>query len=409
MSPGGAAVEPPPCSRAARPFHRLILSPMSDVLLFAAPTVNADLRWFSRFKAGDPFPAFTAKGKKVGLLPLLEVARARQESDFDEVVDLTDLLRQLRTRDPKAGVAEAIVAAAKARGVRRFAVPHDFPAGLWVRLRELGLLLELPGKGRDERSSPQVFPGRAIKGKVDQAGIVAGNRGSAAAFRVVERILRESTIKGRWVRWQGKALTAEILHAAAHRAVLEAGCINDHGLIIAPGDQAVDCHAAGNGPVPAHEPIVVDIYPRHLASGLYGDMTRTYVKGRANPERRKMILAVKAAHAAALRVLRAGVTGAAVHAAAADLLKARGYVTEKRKGAYVGFFHGLGHGLGFDVHEEPSVSPRNLAPLQAGHVVTIEPGLYYPGLGGCRIEDVALVTRTGYRLLSRHPYRWEIA
>jgi Xaa-Pro aminopeptidase len=371
--------------------------------------VNADLRWFSRFKAGDPFPAFSCKGRKVGILPLLEVGRAKAESDFDEVLNLTELIRAARVRDPKAGVAEVIVAAAKARGIRRFAVPHDFPAGLWERLRELGLRLELPGKGRDERASPQVFPQRAIKTKVDAEGIAAGNRGSTAAFRAVERILRESVIKGRWVRWKGRVLTAEHLHAAAHAAVLEAGCINDHGLIIAPGDQAVDCHAAGTGPVLAHEPIVVDIYPRHLASGLYGDMTRTYVKGRANDERRRMIATVKAAHAAALKALRPGATGAQVHAAAADLIKARGYFTGQRRGAYVGFFHGLGHGLGFDVHEEPSLSPRNTQPLEPGHVVTIEPGLYYPGLGGCRIEDVALVTKPGHRLLSRHPYRWEIA
>ena len=382
---------------------------MSEVLLFAAPTVNADLRWFSRFKAGDPFPAFTHKGRKVGLLPLLEVTRAKEESAFDEVLNLTELIRAARLRDPKAGVPEVIAAEAKARGIRGFTVPHDFPAGLWERLRELGLRLELPGKGRDERSSPQVFPQRAHKSKAEAEGIAAGNRGSSAAFRAVEGILRESTIKGRWVRWNGKVLTAEVLHAAAHRAVLEAGCINDHGLIIAPGDQAVDCHAAGSGPVPAHEPIVVDIYPRHLASGLYGDMTRTYVKGRANDARRRMIATVKAAHAAALKVLRAGVTGAQVYAAAADLIKARGYFTGTQGDTYVGFFHGLGHGLGFDVHEAPSLSPAAHQPLEPGHVVTIEPGLYYPGLGGCRIEDVALVTKTGHRLLSRHPYRWEIA
>ncbi len=379
-----------------------------EVLLFAAPTVNADLRWFSRFKAGDPFPAFSCKGRKVGILPLLEVGRAKVESDFDEVLNLTELIRAARVRDPKAGVAEVIVAAAKARGIRRFVVPHDFPAGLWERLRELGLRLELPGKGRDERASPQVFPQRAIKAKADAEGIAAGNRGSSAAFRAVERILRESVIKGRWVRWKGRVLTAEDLHAAAHAAVLEAGCMNDHGLIIAPGDQAVDCHAAGTGPVPAHEPIVVDIYPRHLATGLYGDMTRTYVKGRANDARRRMIATVKAAHAAALKALRAGVTGAQVYAAAADLIKARGYATGLKGGVYTGFFHGLGHGLGFDVHEAPSLSPAAHQPLEPGHVVTIEPGLYYPGLGGCRIEDVALVTKTGHRLLSRHPYRWEI-
>jgi len=381
---------------------------MSEVLLFAAPTVNADMRRFSRFKAGDPFPAFSHRGRKVGILPLLEVGRAKEESDFDTVLNLTELIKAARLRDPKAGVAEVVAREARARGIRSFTVPHDFPAGLWERLRELGLRLELPGKGRDERAAPQVFPRRAIKDKVDAAGIAAGNRGSSAAFSAVERILRASTIKGKWVRWKGRILTAEDLHAAAHQAVLEVGCINDHGLIIAPGDQAVDCHAAGSGPVPAHQPIVVDIYPRHIASGLYGDMTRTYLKGKASPERRRMIRTVKDAHAAALRALRAGVTGAAVYAAAADLIKSRGYFTGKKGDTYVGFFHGLGHGLGFDVHEAPSLSPAAHQPLEPGHVVTIEPGLYYPGLGGCRFEDVALVTKTGHRLLSRHPYRWEI-
>jgi Xaa-Pro aminopeptidase len=382
---------------------------MPEVLLFAAPTVNADMRWFSRFKAGDPFPAFSAAGKKVGLLPLLEVGRAKTESDFDVILNLTEMIKAARLKNPAAGIAEVILEAAKAHRVKGFVVPHDFPAGLWERLRELGLKLELSGKGRDERASPQVFPQRALKGKADQEGIAAGNRGSSAAFTAVERILRESTIKGKWVRWKGRTLTAEDLHAAAHQAVLSVGCINDHGLIIAPGDQAVDCHAAGTGPVPAHEPIVVDIYPRHIATGLYGDMTRTYLKGKASPERRRMIQTVKDAHAAALKALRAGVTGSSVYAAASDLIKSRGFVTENRKGTYVGFFHGLGHGLGFDVHEAPNLSPSSHQLLEPGHVVTIEPGLYYPGLGGCRFEDVALVTKTGHKLLSRHSYNWEIA
>lgn len=382
---------------------------MSDVLLFAAPTVNADMRWFSRFKAGDPFPAFSHRGKKVGLLPLLEVGRAKTESDFDVILNLTEMIKEARAKDPKAGVAEVIALAAKARGIRRFTVPHDFPAGLWERLRELGLRLDLPGKGRDERAAPQVFPQRAIKDKVDAAGIAAGNRGSSAGFSAVERILRASTIKAGFVRWKGKVLTAEALQAEVHKAVSDAGGVNDHGLILAPGDQAVDCHCQGSGPVRAHEPIVVDIFPRNRATWLYGDMTRTYVKGKASPERRRMIQTVFGAHQAALKVLRAGATGAEVYAAAANFIKEAGYVTENRKGTYVGFFHGLGHGLGYDVHEEPSLSPRNTQPLLPGHVVTIEPGLYYPGLGGCRFEDVAVVTKTGHRLLSKHPYRWEIA
>ena len=382
---------------------------LPDTLLFAAPTTNADMRWFSRFHAGDPFPAFSAKGRKVGILPLLEVGRARTESDFDVILNLTELITELRRKNPKAGVAEAIVHAAKAHGVRSFTVPHDFPAGLWVSLQKLGLRLSLPGTGRDERSAPQAFPARAIKTPAEQAGIAEGNRAASAGFATVERILRESTIQGAFVRWKGKVLTAEQLQAEVHKAVSDAGGINDHGIILAPGDQAVDCHCTGSGPVRAHETLVVDIFPRNRATWLYGDMTRTYVKGKASPERRRMIRTVLGAHQAALKALRAGATGAEVYFAAANFIKAAGYVTENRKGTYVGFFHGLGHGLGYDVHEEPSLSFRNEKPLLPGHVVTIEPGLYYPGLGGCRFEDVALVTKTGHKLLSRHPYRWEIA
>lgn len=382
---------------------------LPDTLLFAAPTTNADMRWFSRFHAGDPFPAFSAKGRKVGILPLLEVGRARTESDFDVILNLTELITELRRKNPKAGVAEAIVHAAKAHGVRSFTVPHDFPAGLWVSLQKLGLRLSLPGTGRDERSAPQAFPARAIKTAAEQAGIAEGNRAASAGFATVERILRESTIQGAFVRWKGKVLTAEQLQAEVHKAVSDAGGINDHGIILAPGDQAVDCHCTGSGPVRAHETLVVDIFPRNRATWLYGDMTRTYVKGKASPERRRMIRTVFGAHQAALKALRAGATGAEVYFAAANFIKAAGYVTENRKGTYVGFFHGLGHGLGYDVHEEPSLSFRNEKPLLPGHVVTIEPGLYYPGLGGCRFEDVALVTKTGYKLLSKHPYRWEIA
>lgn len=380
-----------------------------DVLLFAAPTTSADMRWFSQFHAGDPFPAFSAKGKKIGILPLLEVGRAKHESDFDVILNLTEIITTLRKKNPKAGVAEAIIDSARKHGVRSFTVPHDFPAGLWVSLQAAGLKLSLPGTGRDERSSPQIFPQRAIKTKAEEAGITAGNRASSAGFSAVERILRAAKIKKGFVHWNGKVLTAEILHAEVHKAVSDADGMNDHGLIIAPGDQAVDCHCAGSGPVRAHEPIVVDIFPRNRATGLYGDMTRTYVKGKASPARRRMIETVFGAHRAALKALRAGATGAEVYFAASNFIKEAGYVTENRKGTYVGFFHGLGHGLGYDVHEEPSLSFRNEKPLLPGHVVTIEPGLYYPGLGGCRFEDVAVVTKTGYKLLSKHPYRWEIA
>ena len=387
--------------RSARP---------ADVLLMATSSKNADFRWFSGFHASDPFPAFSVGGRRVGLLPLMEVARAKTESAFDEVVDLTGLIKDLRRTNPQAGVADAIVFAALERGVQSFRVPGDFPVALYLRLGELGLKLIAPGAQRDERGQPELFPGRWLKSAEEVAGIRAGNAAASAGFRAIERILAESRPDAKGVlRWGGRTLTSEVLKLEAQAEMLRAGGICDIGLIIAAGDQAVDCHCSGHGPVRANQLIVCDLYPRDAASRNYGDMTRTYLKGRAGAKQRRMVEAVLNAQQLAFRALRAGVPGARVHAVVADFFKRRGYPVGMRRGQPVGFFHGLGHGLGYDIHEEPSLSPRNVAPLAPGHVVTVEPGLYYPGVGGCRFEDCVLVTKKGYEMLSDHPYDWEIA
>ena len=235
------------------------------------------------------------------------------------------------------------------------------------------------------------------------------NAAAAAGFKAVERIIAEAVIGPRRVlRWQGRTLTAETLKEEAQVAILRKGGLCDIGLIIAPGDQAVDCHCSGSGPVRAGELIVCDIYPRHIASAQYGDMTRTYLKGKASAKQRKMVHAVLEAQRRAIKAIRAGVTGAKVHTVVQDYFKSLRYKTGLVKGVYVGFFHGTGHGLGYDIHEDPALSTRNPRPLVAGNAVTVEPGLYYPGIGGCRFEDCVVVTKKGREFLSAHPYDWEI-
>ena len=329
---------------------------------------NADLRWFSGFHASDPFPAFSVGGRKVGLLPLLEVGRAKQESALDEVLNLTEIINDLRRTNPLAGVPDAIVFAAVQRGVHRFRVPADFPAGLFVRLGELGLELT-PVNGA-------LFPNRWVKSKAELAGIRAGNRAACAGFKAVERALAEARPdrKGK-LFWKGAVLTAEILQDEVQAAVLRAGGLCDTGLICAPGDQAVDCHCQGSGPIYAGQLLVLDIFPRDRASWNYGDMTRTYLKGKATPEQRRLVAAVKEAHGRILKALRAGVTGAEIHRIPVDYFQSLGYHTGPVNGTYVGFFHGSGHGLGYDIHEEPYLSLRNPAPLRAGNAITVEPGL----------------------------------
>ena len=381
-----------------------------EVLLFATPAKNADLRWFSGFQASDPFPAFSANGRRIGLLPLLEVGRAQKESDFDEVLNLTEIINDLRRTNPRAGIADAITFAALREGIHDFRVPADFPVGLFLRLQELGLNLVSVGSAQDERSAPPLFANRTIKTKNEIEGIKAGNRAACAGFKIAEKILSEAKAdRTGKLKWNKKTLTAEVLHAQVQVAVTAAGAQLDAGMICAPGDQAVDCHSEGTGPISAGQLIVVDIFPRDRASSNYGDMTRTYLKGRATPTQRHMVQSVRQAQRLALKAIRAGVTGAEVHQEVVEYFISRGYKTEQISGQYVGFFHGTGHGLGYDLHEEPYLSARYPKPLLVGQCVTVEPGLYYPGLGGCRIEDCVAVTKTGYQMLSRHPYRWEIA
>ena len=153
--------------------------------------------------------------------------------------------------------------------------------------------------------------------------------------------------------------------------------------------------------------IIVDVFPRMQKTGYHGDMTRTFLKGRANDRQKALVNAVRAAQIAALAKVKAGVSGATVHRAADEAFQSNGFYNERRGESFVGFIHSTGHGLGLDIHEAPRVS-QNSGRLRKGHVITIEPGLYYPEIGGCRIEDVVRGTTEGWELLSSMHYRWAI-
>jgi Xaa-Pro aminopeptidase len=220
-------------------------------------------------------------------------------------------------------------------------------------------------------------------------------------------VLRASRIVGRSLRYRGAVLTSERLKFAIESACLEAGANSSH-TIAAGGDQACDPHDSGSGPLRPHELIVVDIFPRVQATGYHGDMTRTFLRGQASEAQQALVAAVRAAQKAALRTIRAGVEGRAVHAAAVSRFAALGYETKRIRGRSVGFFHGTGHGLGLEIHEPPRLGATAEGVLPRGAVVTVEPGLYYPGLGGCRIEDVVQVTSAAPKLLSRFHYQWQL-
>lgn len=355
--------------------------------------------YYGRVQVHDPFIAFGARGRKITVQSALEFGRVKKTSAFDVVLPREAWLEKARQRyGKKAGIAEIIACLAREYHVRGFRVPDDFPASLYLKLQRLGVRLEL--------ADGMLFPEREIKTNAEIAAIREGNRLSAVGYLAAEKILRAARIKGRTLVHQGQVLTSERLRFALELAIREQGG-DPQDTIVAGGDQACDPHERGFGPLRPHELIIIDIFPRVVKTGYYGDMTRTYLKGRASEAQRKLVATVLDAQRVALRMIRAGVDGRDVHEQVNFMFARAGYETKHGQSGSVGFIHGTGHGLGLAIHEQPRLSTASCQ-LKRGSVVTVEPGLYYPGLGGCRWEDVAQVTAVAPRLLSRHPYDWEI-
>lgn len=375
------------------------MPPSLPPLLYADTHASTDMLYFGRVEVHDPFLAFGAGRKKITIQSSLEFGRVKRTSAFDAVLPLEIWRDRARQHfGAKAGMAEIIACVTRAHKVRKFRIADDFPAALYVKLTKLGLKLEFAGG--------MLFPQREIKTPAEAAAIREGNRLCSVAFGVVEKVLHAARIRGSTLVYQGKVLTSERVRFLMETAIKEQGG-DARDTIVAGGDQGCDPHERGSGPLRPHELIVVDVFPRVVKTGYFGDMTRTYLKGRPREVQRRMVATVREGQLAALRMVRAGVDGREIHGKITEIFTEAGYETKHGKSGSVGFIHGTGHGLGLAIHEPPRISTVNYR-LKAGSVVTVEPGLYYPGIGGCRWEDVVQVTAGPARLLSKHPYNWEI-
>lgn len=371
--------------------------------LYAASESCADLLYLGGVFVPDPFLAVLRGGCSTAVVNRLEFSRVARHSRFDEVLLLETVREEaaavLGLPAGRIGPAGMIRFFAKQAGVQAVEVPPAFPAGITLELQAAGLGVSV---GRDP-----FFPERLRKSDAEARFIRRGNAASAAGIRTAERILRSTTIRGNKLYFEGRVLTSERLRARIDQACLERGASAAH-TIVAGGRQACDPHVTGHGPLRAGELIIVDVFPRVLETGYHGDLTRTFLRGKASPAQRALVAAVRAAQKAAAATVRAGVSGATVHRAAEKVFAARGYATGKGEdGVFSGFIHSTGHGLGLEVHEPPRLAP-GAGRLRDGEVVTIEPGLYYPGLGACRIEDVVRVMASGCEKLSSLHYRWEL-
>ena len=375
------------------------------LLVIGAPQHDAAAYHLSGFLAPDPVICLRAAGKKYLAVSALEYGRAEKEAPADELVSFEELDVIRLARELKSG--ERAFAAATANLLQKIGVdgspvivPSHFGVAYADELRARGFKIEPDGR---------LFADlRRVKTQEEISLIEEAQRALEEACAQAVGILEETEISGEGtLRWRGENLTSELLRSEIDVELLRRGCAADEGTIAAGGPQAADPHERGSGSFKAGETIILDIFPRNQKSRYYADMTRTFVKGEPGAELEKMHDAVLEAQETALSMIRAGVNGRDVHEKVSDILHEKGYKTGKHdqkpgEPLTQGFFHGTGHGVGLEVHEAPRISAVD-EELKVGDVVTVEPGLYQPGLGGVRIEDLVVVTEDGCRNLTRFP------
>lgn len=372
-------------------------SASSTRLIVASSESSADMLYATGFHAPDPFIYLRKDGKTTIVLNDLEIDRGHREAKVDEIVAYSDIVAKLATAGIKsASFGDVLTRFLKERRARTALVPSDFPLGLARSLPVDIRLQPVEGsfwKEREQKTADELNHLRKAL-KITEAGILRG----------IEVLAASEIGRANVLRWAGRALTSETLRAEIDMAVLRAGG-RPGGTIVAGGNQACDPHERGSGQLRANSLIILDVFPRSAKTGFFGDLTRTVARGRANESQRDLWETTREGQALALRKMRPGGDGKVLQDEVRDFFTAEGFPTEKRNGRWSGFFHGLGHGLGLEIHEEPRVGKTTFKP---GRVLTVEPGLYCEGIGGARIEDVVTITETGIRKLSNLPIMLEV-
>jgi Xaa-Pro aminopeptidase len=363
------------------------------LLMVADSERDANMLYATGLFAPDPFIYINFGGRPLLVMSDLEIDRARAQAAHCRVASLSACQQKLRRDGFKSpGYAHVIRQILRGKKMCSAVVPDNFPLGLARELKKLGVKL---------RPLAAVFPKREIKSADEVRKISAALTMAEVGMAEGMEVLRRSKIaRNRRLIYHGLPLTSEKLRSVIDCAILQA-CGLAANTIVAGGRQACDPHERGHGLLRANEPIIIDIFPRSQKTGYFGDITRTVVRGRANEAVKKLYDTVLRGQKIGFEKIRATVPTSAVHRAVQDFFVQQGYKTGRHNGRMEGFFHGTGHGLGLEIHEAPRVGATSAGKLRPGHVVTVEPGLYYPEIGGVRLEDVALVTGNGARNLTR--------
>jgi Xaa-Pro aminopeptidase len=366
---------------------------------------NSDLYYTTGFGAPDPFFGVYTPESTAILVSSLEYGRAKKEARADVVKRQTEYdPREKREEYGEAKVQQKVLAEFLADvDVESMATQFGFPAGLADGLRQEGFAVD-----PEYSQQSEVMKVRAVKTDEELEHIREAQKANEDAMHAAERLISEATVDDDGVlHYDGTPLTSERVTEEIEVALIRQGCALDE-TIVSCGEHAADPHDRGSGPLEAGETIIIDIFPRDKASKYHADMTRTFVKGEATDTQHEWFDVTDEARKAALDAVEAGATGEDVNQAVVDVYQEHGYPTVfTDPQTETGFIHSTGHGVGLDVHEAPSIS-LNGEELEPGHVITIEPGLYDPAVGGVRIEDIVVVTDDGYENLTDYPIELEV-
>jgi Xaa-Pro aminopeptidase len=374
---------------------------MTDILIYGDTIRSPELRHEVPLTVPDPFLYAERNGARHVYVGSLEVARIRdidgiqvhpyEELGWDELVAAGVHREEL--------YKPLVVNAVRALGLESATVPRTFPLELADCLRSEGIQLTPDREAFTRR--------RRVKTEAEIAGIRRAQRACEAAMDAARELLRAAREGASGLEVDGKPLTSEWVKRRIGEVFTERDMLADE-FIVSHGAQSAVGHDMGSGQIQAGEPIVIDLWPRDRETGCYADMTRTYVVGDPPAPLVEYQRLVLQALEEAIAAIKAGVQGREIFVGTCKLFQEHGYRTQlmKEPGEVLedGFIHGLGHGVGLEVHEEPGLGIAGYDALLAGDVVTVEPGLYNPGFGGCRLEDLVLVTEDGAENLTDYPY-----
>jgi Xaa-Pro aminopeptidase len=377
------------------------------ILVYGSTDRNKDLYYATKYFTSSHVALIIVNDVKHLLVPRSEFAEARKEATVQDVFSFDDLLlhkdylliEQKNNNHPSrmGYVTEVIRLFLRDRGVKQIVVQPDFPFKIANILKWYGFAIKV------EDSAP-FFRQRTVKTEQELVYIKKSIAFAEATLSSVVGIIMNSEVNNGVLHYDGIPLTCDFLRQFIRLRLYENDYIV-HRPIVSSGFDTAHPHKEGSGPIRVDHPVLIDIFPKSIKSGYYADISRTVVRGKPSSDVKRMYDAVLDAQERVISMVKDGVKVSDLYKTALEVLRSHGFNTNDTRD--FGFVHSLGHGLGLDVHESPNISD-NEGVLREGNVITIEPGLYYPTIGGVRIEDVVLVKKDGCEVLTSYPKKFEL-